>query len=152
MSLEENKTIVRKVVEAENNKNFAVIDELVSPTYVNQSLQLRGPEGYKQFLTMLFTAFPNWHENIEDIIVEGEKVCVRLRIDTGTHMGEFNLLGLKISPTGKKSTAKSIQIWRIVEGKVVEQESVADELDLMIKMGLIVPTEEGRILFPQDSS
>jgi len=150
MSLEENKAIVRKVTEAENNRDLVVIEKLISPTYFNQSLQLHGPEGYKQFLTMLFKAFPNWHETIEDLIAEGDKVCIRLRIDTGKHTGEFNLLGIKVSPTGKKSTVKSIQIWRIVDGKVVEQESVADELVLLKQMGLIVPTEEGKKLFPQD--
>ena len=147
---EKNKTIVRKVVEAENTRDLSVIEKLVSPTYVNQSLQLHGPEGYRQFLTMLFTAFPNWHETIENIIAEGEKVCIKLKIETGTHTGEFNLLGITVAPTGTKSTAKSIQIWRIVDGRVVEQDSVADEFDLMIKLGLIVPTEEGKKLFPEE--
>ena len=152
MSLEENKGIVRKVVQAENNRDLTAIEKLVSPTYVNQSLQLHGPEGYKQFLTMLFKAFPEWHETIEDIIAEGDKVCIRLRIDTGTHTGEFNLFGITVSPTGKKTTVKSIQIWRIVDGKVAEQESVADELVLWKQMGLIVPTEKGKKLFPQDAA
>ena len=150
MSLEENKTIVRRVIEAENNKDYTVIGELISPTYINQSNQITGSEDYKQFLIKLFEAFPNWHETIEDIIAEGDKVCVRLRIDTGTHTGEFNLLGFKISPTGKKSTAKSIQIWRIIDGKVVEQDGVYDELDFLRQMGLIVPTEEGKKLFPKE--
>ena len=149
MSLEENKAIVRKVTEAENNKDYAVLDELISPAYVNQSNQIQGSEGYKQFLKKLFEAFPNWHETIENILAEGDKVCVRLRIDTGTHTGEFNLFGIKIPPTGKKSTVKSIQIWRIVNGKVVEQEGVYDELDLFIQTGLLIPTEEGKKLFPE---
>jgi predicted ester cyclase len=150
MLLEENKAVVRKVTEAENSKDLAVLDKLIAPAYFNQSLQLRGPEGYKQFLTVLFKAFPNWHETIEDIIAEGDKVCVRLKIDTGTHTGEFNFLGITVSPTGKKSTVKSIQIWRIVDGKVVEQESVYDELDLLRQLGLIEPTEKGKKLFPED--
>jgi predicted ester cyclase len=62
------------------------------------------------------------------------------------------LVGIKVSPTGKKSTVKSIQIWRIADGKVVEQESVADELDLMRQMGLIVPTKEGKKLFPENAT
>jgi predicted ester cyclase len=150
MSLEDNKAIARKVTEAENNRDLTVIEKLISPTYINQSLQMNGPEGYKQFLTKLFKAFPNWHETIEDIIAEGDKVCIRLKIDTGTHTGEFDLLGIKIAPTGKRSTVKSIQIWRIVNGKVVEQEGVYDELDLFRQVGLIVPTEEGKKLFPED--
>jgi len=150
MSLEENKAIVRKVTEAENNRDLTVIEELISPTYINQSNQIRGSEGYKQFLTKLFKAFPNWHETIEDIIAEGDKVCVRLRIETGAHTGEFNLLGIRVPPTGKKSTVKSIQIWRIVDGKVVEQEGVYDELDLLRQVGLIEPIGEGKKLFPEN--
>ena len=148
MSLEENKAIVRRVTEAENNRDLTVIEELISPTYINQSNQIMGPEGYKQFLTKLFTAFPSWHENIEEIIAEGDKVCVRLTIDTGAHTGEFDLLGIRVPPTGKKSTVKSIQIWRIVDGKVVEAEGVYDELDLLSKVGLIEPIGEGKKLFP----
>jgi len=146
--LEENKAIVRKVVEAENKKDYAIFDELISPTFISQSNQIKGSEGYKQFLEKLFEAFPNWHETIEDILAEGEKVCVQLRIETGMHTGEFDLLGIKVPPTGKKSTVKSIQIWRIVDSRVVEQEGVYDELDLLRQTGLIVPTEEGKKLFP----
>lgn len=125
------------------------MDELISPAYVNQSNQIWGSEGYKQFLKKLFEAFPNWHETIEDLLAEDDKLCVRLRIETGMQTGEFNLFGIKIPPTGKKSTVKSIQIWRIVDGKVVEQEGVYDELDLFIQTGLLIPTEEGKKLFPE---
>ncbi len=147
MSLEENKAIVRKVTEAENNRDLTVIKELISPTYINQSNQIRGPEGYRQFLTKLFKAFPNWHETIEDMVAEGDKVCVRLKIDTGVHAGDFDLLGIRVPPTGKRSTVKSIQIWRVVDGKVVEAEGVYDELDLLIQVGLIEPIGEGKKLF-----
>jgi len=150
MSLEENKAIVRKVTEAENSRDSAVIEELISPTYVNQSNQIKGLEGYKQFLTKLFKAFPSWHETIEDMVAEGDKVCVRLTIDTGAHTGEFDLLGIRVPPTGKRSTVKSIQIWRIFDGKVMEQEGVYDELDLLRKVGLIIPTEQGKKLFPEE--
>ncbi|NIQ33001.1 MAG: ester cyclase, partial [Nitrososphaeria archaeon] len=45
-------------------------------------------ESLKQRLKMGFKAFPDWHETIEDIIAEGDKVWVRLAY-TGTHKGEF---------------------------------------------------------------
>jgi C-1 hydroxylase len=137
VSKEENKALVRKVIEGENNRDLAVLDKLIAPTYVNQTYQLRGPEGYKQLLTVIFKAFPDWHETVEDIVAEGDKVCVRLQIDTGIHTGELNLLGVSVSPTGKKSIVKSIQIWRIGDGRVVEQESVYDELDFLRQLGLI---------------
>ena len=151
MSLEENKAIVRKVTEAENNKDFAAIGELISPIYVNQSNQIKGSEGYKQYLTKLFKAFPSWHETIEDMVAEGEKVCVRLTIDTGIHRGEFDFLGIRVPPTGKRSAVKSIQIWRVADGKVVEVEGVYDELDLLMKADLIEPRGEGKKLFREEA-
>jgi predicted ester cyclase len=152
ISLEENRSIVCKVVEAENTRNLEVIDELIAPAYFNKSLQLKGPEGYKQLLTVIFRAFPDWHETIEDMVAEGEKVCIHLEIDTGEQTGEFNFMRVKVPPTGNRSKVKSIQIWHITDGKVVEQNSVHDELDLYNKLGLIKPTEKGKKLFPDDSS
>jgi len=123
MTLEENKAIVRKVTEAENNKDFAVIGELISPIYVNQSNQIKGSEGYKQYLTKLFKAFPSWHETIEDMVAEGEKVCVRLTIDTGIHRGEFDLLGIRyrLRASGQRSSLFRFgvllmaRLWRLKE-------------------------------------
>ena len=146
MSLEENKAIVRKVTEAENKKELTVLDELIAPDYVDYTLQLQGPQGYKEFLTVLFKAFPDWYETIEDLIAEGDKVCVRLTINTGIHTGEFR----GIAPTGKKSTHKAIQIWQIINGKVLKKESLYDQLDFLKQLGLIEYTEKGRQLFPED--
>jgi len=48
MSLEENKAIVRRLIEAENMKDLALLDESIAPDYVDHILQLRGMEGYRQ--------------------------------------------------------------------------------------------------------
>jgi len=56
------------VAEAENEKDLTVLDELITPDYVDYTLQLQGPQGYKEFLTVLFKAFPDWHETIEDLL------------------------------------------------------------------------------------
>jgi predicted ester cyclase len=150
MSLEENKAIIRRLFEAENERNLAILDELISPDFVegrNTPLELRGPKGYKQFVTMLFKGFPDWYETIEDIIAEGDRVCVHFNA-TATHTGEWNFLGITLAPTGKKITYTAVNIWRIVDGKVVERKSVRDLLVLLTQLGLIEPTEKGKRLFP----
>jgi len=38
---------------------------------------IRGPEEFKQYLTMFRTAFPDLHSTLEDLIAEGEQVTVR---------------------------------------------------------------------------
>jgi len=152
VSLEENKAVIRRLFEAENNRNLAILDELIAPDFIegrNTPFELRGPEGYKQFVTMLFKGFPDWHETIEDIIAEEDKVCVHLNV-TATHTGEWNFLGVTLAPTGKKITYTAVNIWRVVDGKIVERKSVRDLLVFLTQLGLIQPTEKGKKLFPEN--
>ncbi len=131
MSLEENKAKVRKVIEAINEQNLDLLDSLTAPDYFDHTHQLN-PEGVKQFMNMIFKAFPDWHETIEDIIAEGDKVWVRAKA-TGTHTGEYRGL----APTGKKITGMGVNIYRIVNGKFVEGWAVEDWLDFLQQLGVV---------------
>jgi len=132
MSLEENKAKVRKVIEAVINKqNLDLLDDLSAPDYVDHTHQL-SLEGVKQFMNMLFEAFPDWHETIEDIVAEGDKVWVRVK-GTGTHKGEYR----GIAPTGNKITGTGVNIYRIVNGKFVEGWAVEDWMDFLKQLGVI---------------
>ncbi len=84
MSLEENKAIIRKGIEAVNERNLALLDELMASDFFDHTLQTRGLEGAKQFYALFFKGFPDFHMAIEDIVAEGDKVWVRLK-STGTH-------------------------------------------------------------------
>jgi len=42
-----------------------------------------------------------------------------------------------LAPTGKKTTFTAVHIWRIVDGKIVEKESVYDSLDFLKQLGVI---------------
>jgi predicted ester cyclase len=132
MSLEENKAIVRRLTEAFNKKNLALLDELIAPDYFDHTLQLRGLENVKQFMTRLYKGFPDFHWTIEDITAEGDKVWVHVT-GTGTHTGEYRGL----APTGKKITVTIVDIRRIVDGKMVELWTVSDLLDFYKQLGVI---------------
>ena len=144
MSFEENKAIVRRFIEAYNKRNLDVFDDLLAPDYFDHTSQV-GPEGLKQLMNMAFKAFPDFHETIEDIIAEGDKVWVRITF-TGTHSGEW----MGIAPTGKKITTEMVDIFRIANGKLVEYRDVNNNLDFLKKLGLIEYTEQGKKLFPED--
>jgi len=107
MSLEENKAIIRRLTQEFNKRNLGVLDELMASDYVDHTNQLRGRENVKQFYTMAFKDFPDLYKTIEDIIAGGDKVWVRFK-NTAT------------DPTGKKIELASVNIFRIVNGKVVE--------------------------------
>ena len=147
MSLEANKALIRRWFEAENTKDLSSIEDIVAPDCVDHAHQLQGVAAYKQYIAVFAKGFPDFHETIEDIIAEGDQVWVRFTF-TGTHTGEYR----GVAPTGKKITAEIVDIFRIVDGKVVEWWEVADALKMSKQLGLIDYTEKGKRLLPQGIS
>jgi C-1 hydroxylase len=144
MSLEKNKAIVRRWIEAYNKRNLD-FDEFIARDYFDHTNQVDA-EGVKQLFNMGFKAFPDWHETIEDIIAEGDKVWVLLTY-SGTHTGEF----MGLAPTGNKITTKGVDIYRIVNGKLAEYWNVLDSMRFFKPIGAIEYTEKGKKLFPEEA-
>jgi len=145
LSLEENKAVIRRWFEAENKKDLSQIEEIVAPDFIDHTHKLKSVGEYKQRIAMFMKGFPDFHETIEDIIAEGDKVWVRFKF-SGTHTGEY----LGLAPTGKKITVECVGIFRMVNGKAVEEWEVADGLDSLKQLGAIEYTEKGKKLFPED--
>ena len=143
MSVEENKAIVRKMIEAINKQNLASLNKLMASDFVMHmhAQQMQGLEVNNQVIEDEIKAFPDLHVAIEDIIAEEDKVCVRLQ-ETATHTGEYRGL----TPTGNKLSYTVVAIWRIVEGKIVEGWIVYDQLDFLKQLGAIEYTEKGKKL------
>jgi len=146
MSLEKNKATIIHLFESINKRDLNELEELIAPDFVDRALQLRGLESLKQLYTMTLNGFPDWHDNIEDMIAEGDKVWVRFKT-TGTHKGVYRGV---LAPTGNKITLTGVLIYRIVNSKVVEKESVYDQLDFLKQLGLIEYTEKAKKLFPEN--
>ena len=143
MSPEENKAIVRRFMEAYNNRELDIFDELVAEDYIDHVFEQRGREYLRQLFTMAFDAFPDWYEGIEDIIAEGDKVWVLVKA-TGTHTGNWNLFGAELPATGKKTSIMMVFIWRLEDGKLVEGWEVDDNLEFLRQLGLVDYTELGK--------
>ncbi|MBV9709202.1 MAG: ester cyclase, partial [Chloroflexi bacterium] len=80
MSVEENKTIIRRLFEeAFNQGNLATVDELFTFDFVDHSTpsQIPGPKGVKEYFSMVHAGFPDVSVTIDDLIAEGDKVVVR---------------------------------------------------------------------------
>jgi len=143
MSLEENKAIVRKAIDAINMHDLSLLDVLILPNYFDHLIQQKGLEWYKRSLIVLFKGFPDYHATIEDIIADGDKVWARITY-TGTNTGEY----LGLAPTGKKISYNSVTIKHIVDGKMVEGWTVNDMSDFFMQLGIVEYTERGRKLLP----
>ena len=135
MSSDENKTVVRRLLDAINGGDLAVANDLVAPEYVDHSAPPgypRGPEGFKSTIAMFRAAFPDFHWTLEDLMGEGDKVAIRVTA-RGTHHGE--LMG--IAPTGKHVEVTGIGIYRLTDGKVAEAWVNRDLLGLLQQLGAI---------------
>ncbi|MFX1577991.1 MAG: ester cyclase [Promethearchaeota archaeon] len=142
MSIEENKANLHRVTEEVFNKgNLAVVDELVSTNSVTHAAggeEFKGPEGFKQMVTMIRTAFPDFHMTIEDIVAEGDKLAYRYTW-RGTHKGEY----MGIAPTGKQVTVTGMNIVHFVGGKGIESWTSGDNLSMMQQLGVVPPMGQG---------
>ena len=122
MSIEENKALIRRYIEAINGKDkpAAVVEE-----YITDKELL-------EFLAWGETAFPHFELLIDDIIAEGDQVAVRATFK-GTHKGDF----LGIPPTGIHMTQPFNIIYRIAAGKIVEHWMAINRLEVMQQLGVI---------------
>jgi steroid delta-isomerase-like uncharacterized protein len=130
VSAEENKAVLRRWIEAYNERDLQAEADVLAPDYVAHVPAVPGPleglEAWRQFSGSFAEAFPDIRLSIEDIMAEGDMVAARVAF-RGTHRGEFQ----GIPPTGKEVAFSSIEVNRVVEGKVEEHWVELDLLGVM---------------------
>jgi uncharacterized protein len=118
-SLESNKAIIRRYYEELWNAwHVDIADELIAidVSFLGSlGVKVHGRANFVDYVHLVRRAFPDFHNTIEEIIAEGDKVVVRLTY-SGTHRGE--LFG--IGATGRRVTYSGIAIVRIADGKIAE--------------------------------
>ncbi len=139
---EENKALVHRLVaEVWNAGDLDVIDELLAPEWVRHDPaapeQLRGPDGFRRFVEMYRSAFPDLRFTVEDQVAEGDKVATRWSA-VGTHQEE--LMGMP--PSGNRAEVTGITLERFSGGKFVESWDQHDALGMMRQLG-VVPDPDG---------
>jgi steroid delta-isomerase-like uncharacterized protein len=129
------KAVARRFIdEVINEGNLAAIDDLVAADYIyhGPGMEVRGPDGIRSVFAMLRTAFPDWHETLEDFIAEADRAVFRVT-GYGTHQGEF----FGIPPTGKRVAMGGLDLVRVEGGKLAEHWANFDQLGLLRQLGAI---------------
>jgi len=138
MSTEENKALIRRLVEEFLNKgNTAVAEALLAEDHVALEPspgQPQGREGLIANIARMRTAFPDIQYTIEDMVAEGDKVAVYY-VWRGTHQGEF----LGIPPTGKQVTVPCVNFDYCVAGQCKKSRFMMDTMSLMQQLGVVPP-------------
>ena len=141
MSVKDLRAFVRRFFEEWNKgKGIAAIDKGVATNYIfhrGTGEDLHGVKDFKQYMSGLYSSFPDNQMTLDDVIVEGGKAVVRFTF-TGTHRGEF----MGIRPTNKKVMDWMIGIDKVVDGKFVESWARSDTLGFMQQLGVVPTTKK----------
>jgi predicted ester cyclase len=130
MSVEQNKAIMRRMIEEIWNKgNLLVADELFHADHFSPSAPdlPKGPESVKMLAQMFRSAMPDYHMTIDMIMADERKVVARF-IQSGTHVGA-PLMG--IQPSGRRAEWTEIGILEIENGKIVKSWYEVDMLAMI---------------------
>ena len=137
---EDNKAVIRHFVQAVNTNDRNAAAGAFAPDFVDHSPgpgQGQGLQGFLEFAGALMSAFHNMQITIDDLVAEGDKVVLR---DTtrATHGGDF----MGIPASGKPVSWTEMRLYRIKDGKIVEQWVEVDRAGLMQQMQSIPQPEQ----------
>ena len=129
-----------RFAEIMNSHDVSRFDEIKSADYVNHNAFAEpGLAGSKKVLGAIIAGVPDLKVTVQDVFVsaDGTRVVGRYRYD-GTHTG--NLLGYV--GNGQPFAMRSIDIWRVENGKFVEHWDELNTLDVFIQMGAVSPPRQ----------
>ena len=137
--LESNKATVRQMLQDLSRGNIGGFIEALSANYVRhcqamppEMQELRGREAMGQWLKANKGTFPDYREEIEFLVAEGDVVAWRSK-GTGTQQGALG----PFPPTGKRMEITIIGMHRFEGDKVVETWTSWDNVAALMQLGLM---------------
>ncbi len=125
MSADQNKAVIRHLIESYNTRNISLIEALVekifSPDFVAHDNTRPGTavslEGVKKHISDGLKKTPDQLFTVEDLIAEGDKVALRVT-KQWTDMS-----------TGKPVTGLANNIYRLAGGKIAELWQITTQIE-----------------------
>jgi predicted SnoaL-like aldol condensation-catalyzing enzyme len=128
-----NKHLPGLFAQALNEKRIELFDEFIHPEYNNHNPQVQpGPVGVKAFFRYYLDAFPDTKVVMEDVIEEDDRISARF-----TYHGTFTRPFMGYRPNHATVQLRSIDIWRVQDGKFVEHWDELNLLEVFQKMGAV---------------
>jgi predicted ester cyclase len=145
MSIESNKAVVRRYFE-EALMHPEIYDEILDPGFhirsihhatINPEGEESGPAVYKAAAEWLRFVWKSPYFTVDEMIAEDDRVMTRWTFH-GTQQGEF----LGIPPTNKGITYSGINIFQVVDGKLIQGWDIFDRLWLWQQLDVLPDTDE----------
>jgi len=127
MTTDGNKVIVHRFIkEVLGSGNVDVVDELLAPDYKNPSMGVTNRAGFKAVISGLKNSMPAREFEIANLLAEGDSVVFR---------GNMNVT----LSSGKKVSARVITYYRLVNGKIIEDEPISTPPLTELLAGMMPP-------------
>jgi predicted ester cyclase len=140
---DEIRALIHRLVDAHNRHDPAAATACFTPDISNHG-RAAGREGMAAIYASLYQAFPDFHFEVERLLVDGDWATAVYRM-TGTHAGSpaLPVLGGLLAdapPTGRRVDVLNIHVYRIKDGLIAEHRAVRDDLGMMQQLGLLPET------------
>jgi len=126
--------ILEQYMETINNADMELIDKIIDPDFELHSPffpePLKGIENYKDFVMNTANTFSDFKATIEDVVAKGDKVYGRFSME-GANTGPIG----NIQATGKRFHITGLAITKIVNGKIIKDETFWNVLGLYQQLG-----------------
>jgi len=125
-----NAELLERYIAAFNAHDPAALGEVIASDYIQHNSRAgQGLAGLQATLRQYFVTFPDFHVQLDDRIISGDKLVARFTFTaTHSHPVQFGPGGPEFPPTGKTLSWEGISIWRVADGKFAEH---WDEDDLV---------------------
>jgi len=134
MSLDENKRLARAYFDAFRDRDAAWWQRFIASDFVRHDpgldFEVRGPAGVARLSEVIHGGLSDIAMPIDDIIAEGDRVLVRLRL-TGRHTGEFQ----GVPASGRSVDIAVMDYFRVAGGQLAEHWALMDNLSLLKQIG-----------------
>jgi predicted ester cyclase len=114
--------LLERYVAAANARDTSAFPEIFTESYIQHSG--RGPSGLAAQIENfrgIFARMPDVQLRVEDRIIAGDRVAARMSFNA-THTQPLQ----GVAPTGRRFTLRTIDIWRVENGKFAEHWDLVD--------------------------
>lgn len=133
MSVKDNFAAQEKFGAAVNSGKLEGLREAVAANALDHDPapgQGLGPEGFIRLFTKLRASFPDLNVAVDKVVSDNDNIAAAYTL-TGTHKGNF----MGVAPTGRRISARGVQIARFADGKLVERWGSSDQLGILQQIG-----------------
>lgn len=134
-SVEENKAIVRRFVEASNAHDYEALDEVIAPDFVRlcpatPDVVVRSRDDFRRFLAADAETFPDGQVQLDTLVAEGDRVAFWATY-AGTQEGAMG----PFPASGKRMSVEFAGVFRIEDGRLAELRLVWENVSVLKQLG-----------------